>query len=183
MKLPQRTGYTGVNCEIPPDTLPTDSPTTTPDDGASTPLPTEQCTGDLNNCSGHYTCDNGQRTCNTGYTGDDCKDRDFPGQDDHECPQNGVCRNGGTCFDQSCCCAVGYTGDNCETETDECASDPCQNDGTCDDELGYYTCTCLDGKRVLSSHLITHSSAFMDHISGFATLTHSNSFTMCLSCS
>ena len=31
----------------------------------------------------------------------------------------------------------------CETETDECASNPCQSGGTCTDELNGYTCQCL----------------------------------------
>ena len=30
-------------------------------------------------------------------------------------------------------------------DTDECASDPCQNGGTCEDGENGYTCTCADG--------------------------------------
>ncbi|CAH1271145.1 CRB2 [Branchiostoma lanceolatum] len=37
----------------------------------------------------------------------------------------------------------------CDMETDgdvdECASDPCQNGGTCEDEVNGYTCTCAEG--------------------------------------
>ena len=29
--------------------------------------------------------------------------------------------------------------------TDECESDPCQNNGTCFDYLEYYNCTCPEG--------------------------------------
>jgi len=28
---------------------------------------------------------------------------------------------------------------------DECASDPCMNDGSCDDEIDSYRCNCVDG--------------------------------------
>ena len=30
-------------------------------------------------------------------------------------------------------------------DIDDCASEPCQNAGTCTDGLNSYTCTCLDG--------------------------------------
>ena len=33
-------------------------------------------------------------------------------------------------------------GDDIFTEIDECASDPCQNDGNCDDQVASYECSC-----------------------------------------
>ncbi|NXD62089.1 CRUM1 protein, partial [Eolophus roseicapillus] len=36
-------------------------------------------------------------------------------------------------------------GVNCDAEIDECASDPCQNGGLCNDHVGFYTCTCAPG--------------------------------------
>ena len=38
--------------------------------------------------------------------------------------------------------------ENCSiyaTDTDECASNPCQNGGRCTDAVNGYTCTCLSG--------------------------------------
>lgn len=32
----------------------------------------------------------------------------------------------------------------CETEIDECLSNPCQNNGTCIDNLGYFECKCTE---------------------------------------
>lgn len=31
------------------------------------------------------------------------------------------------------------------TDGNQCQSSPCQNNGTCKDGLGTYTCTCVDG--------------------------------------
>ncbi len=31
------------------------------------------------------------------------------------------------------------------TEIDECLSNPCQNDGSCNDEINGYSCTCQEG--------------------------------------
>ena len=36
-------------------------------------------------------------------------------------------------------CLYGYA------DIDECASSPCQHDATCDNELDFYTCSCLPG--------------------------------------
>ena len=37
---------------------------------------------------------------------------------------------------------TGYEGSDCATEINECASSPCQNNGSCNDEIGTYTCKC-----------------------------------------
>ena len=78
------------------------------------------------------------------------------------------CQNGGNCTDgigsYTCYCIPGHTGDNCETslsrffsvctldlsycpllDIGECASDPCQNGGTCIDEINAFTCMCMRG--------------------------------------
>ena len=41
-------------------------------------------------------------------------------------------------------CLTGYTGDNCEIDIDECAIVDC-GEGTCQDEVGTYSCVCLTG--------------------------------------
>ena len=78
------------------------------------------------------------------------------------------CKNGASCIDEvdmyACQCLAGYTGDQCETSThlffrkcvlvkekiiildiDECSSSPCENGGTCIDEIDYFTCQCMAG--------------------------------------
>ena len=77
------------------------------------------------------------------------------------------CLNNGTCVDEinrfTCNCTSGYTGAVCETsrivfkskidcwsffvclDIDECASTPCQNDGTCVDGFDGHTCLCITG--------------------------------------
>jgi len=41
--------------------------------------------------------------------------------------------------------SVSCTGARCETDVNECASNPCQQGGTCEDELNGFTCSCLPG--------------------------------------
>lgn len=39
----------------------------------------------------------------------------------------------------------GYLGKNCEIDTDECASNPCVNGGTCTDLIDGFKCSCQRG--------------------------------------
>ena len=65
------------------------------------------------------------------------------------------CLNGGTCIDVSanvtgddyyvCQCPPGWQGVHCESDVDECASDPCQNNGTCTHGVNSYNCLCEIG--------------------------------------
>ncbi|CAH1774353.1 unnamed protein product, partial [Owenia fusiformis] len=62
------------------------------------------------------------------------------------CLNNGTCvHNGTSANDTYCCCAQGFEGDRCQIEKDECAFDPCQNNGTCIDTADSYTCNCTLG--------------------------------------
>ena len=101
-------------------------------------------------CMGHYTCNNETQAieCLEGWTGEFCIDTTFAGEDNPDCPPDvgGGCKNGGTCFDNTCCCIAGFTGDLCEREIIECDSSPCQNEGTCIDELNFFVCNCVEGK-------------------------------------
>lgn len=44
-----------------------------------------------------------------------------------------------------CECPAGYAGDSCEDNIDECASQPCQNGGSCIDLVARYLCSCPPG--------------------------------------
>ncbi len=57
------------------------------------------------------------------------------------------CQNGASCVvdeneEAKCVCAPGYEGDLCEINTDECASNPCLNNGRCVDGVNKYHCVC-----------------------------------------
>ncbi|KAL9989199.1 hypothetical protein ACROYT_G003722 [Oculina patagonica] len=63
------------------------------------------------------------------------------------------CLNGGSCVSNekkqtySCVCKKPWTGDKCEVkmDIDDCASQPCKNNGTCTDQVNGYNCSCAPG--------------------------------------
>lgn len=88
-------------------------------------------------------------SCKKGFSGLNCElDFSVCNATSNTPPQ---CFNGGTCIDglgleYSCFCQAGFTGKKCENETNECDSNPCLNDGRCNDFTANYSCTCNPGK-------------------------------------
>ena len=74
--------------------------------------------------------------------------------DNDECASK-PCNNGGKCLESStysrvtldrfmCDCAIGWEGSTCLDDIDECDSKPCLNGGTCSNNVGEYSCKCVD---------------------------------------
>ncbi|KAM9385652.1 sushi, nidogen and EGF-like domain-containing protein 1 [Pholidichthys leucotaenia] len=69
------------------------------------------------------------------------------------CPHLRPCLNGGQCIDDcitgnpsfTCSCLAGFTGRRCQINVDECSSNPCQNGGTCKDQINGFICQCPPG--------------------------------------
>uniref|UniRef100_A0A5F8H4Y3 Sushi, nidogen and EGF-like domain-containing protein 1 n=1 Tax=Monodelphis domestica TaxID=13616 RepID=A0A5F8H4Y3_MONDO len=63
------------------------------------------------------------------------------------------CLNGGKCIDDcitgnpsyTCSCLAGFTGKKCHVDVNECASEPCQNGGTCTHGINSFACQCAPG--------------------------------------
>ncbi|XP_076306369.1 protein jagged-1-like isoform X2 [Tachypleus tridentatus] len=61
-----------------------------------------------------------------------------------------VCGIHGKCISEptgsfTCVCDPGYTGKQCQDNINECASNPCQNGGTCVDKINSFQCICKEG--------------------------------------
>uniref|UniRef100_A0A7M5X290 Uncharacterized protein n=2 Tax=Clytia hemisphaerica TaxID=252671 RepID=A0A7M5X290_9CNID len=95
--------------------------------------------------------------CKTYYTSKTCNetiniDCSF---DINLCQNNGTCQSTavgtGPTFSQSgkdffnCNCAAGFNGSLCQHDINDCMPDPCQNGGTCTDEVNGYQCGCVPG--------------------------------------
>jgi hypothetical protein len=116
------------------------------------------CASDVNECAS-VPCQNGGTcvdgvsmftcTCVTGWEGPTCTTQRNPciTNEDNCDPVHATCIHTGP-SSHTCTCSAGYTttnqGVNC-TNIDECASNPCQNGGTCVDNVLQYTCTCPAG--------------------------------------
>ncbi|XP_067046780.1 uromodulin-like [Acropora muricata] len=64
------------------------------------------------------------------------------------CLNHGTCQSGFDPHGYRCFCTAGFTGTQCDKDIDECASsksNPCQNGGTCINELGAFQCQCREG--------------------------------------
>uniref|UniRef100_A0A3Q3WAJ4 Sushi, nidogen and EGF-like domain-containing protein 1 n=1 Tax=Mola mola TaxID=94237 RepID=A0A3Q3WAJ4_MOLML len=112
------------------------------------------------NIPGSRTADvvNVEGTTNVGFPGrwvfriDDANVEVGGCNDSSVCPHLRPCLNGGQCIDDcitgnpsfTCSCLAGFTGRQCQI-VDECASDPCQNGGTCEDQVNGFLCHCPPG--------------------------------------
>ncbi len=158
-------GYSGEECDRCAEGYEPD------DDGRC--VITGPCAGDP--CNGHGTCDDSTGeavcTCETGYTGVFCESCDVGYHDDgtfncvpdEHCTAT-TCDGHGDCDDSTgevgCSCHEGYTGEYCETcedgfhrdEKENCVADeyciktdPCGENGTCEDSTGVIECLCNEG--------------------------------------
>ncbi|KAK7103541.1 hypothetical protein V1264_018417 [Littorina saxatilis] len=148
------TGYTGIFCQIDVD-----------------PCSPNPCKNGAScfNVQGDFFCH-----CQDGWTGKDCSqardhcaaetcevidsctisipsdNRSNDSVDRFRLISSGVCGKNGLCISQpnggfSCACAPGYAGTYCHENIDDCASNPCQNQGTCIDGVNSYQCICPEG--------------------------------------
>uniref|UniRef100_A0A672IFL9 Protein eyes shut homolog n=1 Tax=Salarias fasciatus TaxID=181472 RepID=A0A672IFL9_SALFA len=114
------------------------------------------CTEDVNECDSG-PCLNGAR----------CQESDIPGEFSCTCPPffsgplcsqpydpcdplHNPCLHNSTCLTRSngtasCRCPAGFEGSWCEIDTNECGSNPCQNQGSCVDRVNSYSCDCKMG--------------------------------------
>ncbi|KAL1023372.1 hypothetical protein UPYG_G00039960 [Umbra pygmaea] len=99
-----------------------------------------------------------EETTNVGYPGKwvfriDNAQVEVGGCNTSVCPHLRPCLNGGRCIDDcitgnpsfSCSCLSGFTGRRCQIDVDECLSYPCQNGGTCLDQVSRFNCQCPPG--------------------------------------
>uniref|UniRef100_A0A665X8D2 Protein eyes shut homolog n=1 Tax=Echeneis naucrates TaxID=173247 RepID=A0A665X8D2_ECHNA len=89
---------------------------------------------------GEFSC-----TCPPFFSGPLCNRPYDPCDPSHNpCLHNSTCltRSNGTAY---CRCPAGFEGSWCEIDTNECFSNPCQNQGECVDQVSSYSCDCKMG--------------------------------------
>ena len=65
------------------------------------------------------------------------------------------CKNGGNCTKikgtYACVCPAGWEGPTCSNDTNECLDNPCQNNGTCEENgTNSFRCNCKKGWKGLN---------------------------------
>uniref|UniRef100_A0AAQ6ADV3 Notch receptor 3 n=1 Tax=Amphiprion ocellaris TaxID=80972 RepID=A0AAQ6ADV3_AMPOC len=102
---------------------------------------------DTNPLNGRAIC-----TCPAGFVGGACnQDMDECSIGANPCEHFGKCVNTEGSF--QCQCGRGYAGPRCEIDINECLSMPCQNDATCLDRIGEFTCICMPVQTVDTIHM------------------------------
>ncbi|KAB7506967.1 Protein jagged-2, partial [Armadillidium nasatum] len=120
-----------------------------------------QCETDIdlcnpNPCFNGAVCINTQSDyfchCSDRWSGKNCSDSrpkcvNPPCQGEVKYEPSNICGKNGRCvsyFDGafSCVCDPGYTGQFCHININECESNPCQNGGTCVDQIDGFLCVC-----------------------------------------
>nr|XP_020458752.1 protein eyes shut homolog isoform X2 [Monopterus albus] len=123
-------------------------------------------------CSPGWTgvdCAEDVNECDSGpcLNGAQCQESDVPGEFSCTCPPffsgpfcnhpydpcdplHNPCLHNSTCLTRSngtalCRCPAGFEGSWCEIDTNECSSNPCQNQGDCVDRVNSYSCNCKMG--------------------------------------
>ena len=88
---------------------------------------------------GNFTC-----TCQTNYYGDGFKNGTGCTSERHPCFEDTDCHSMGECKDKFCACKPGFKGDGYDScdDIDECVNKPCNEDASCQNNLGGYNCTC-----------------------------------------
>ncbi|XP_052828928.1 protein crumbs isoform X1 [Octopus bimaculoides] len=67
--------------------------------------------------------------------------------------QNGTCIQDCTAQNYTCQCADGFEGRLCDQDIDECKMNPCQNGGSCKNNVGSYVCICPNNYLGNNCHL------------------------------
>ncbi|XP_071496612.1 uncharacterized protein [Diadema antillarum] len=157
-------GYTGTNCEVPPDpctSLPCENGGQCVSSGGTyTCVCTDEFLGQRcqyqNPCNPSPCQNSGQCTvtvdynylctCGAAHSGPECQHT--LGCSSSPCLNGGQCENTGAFGTQfSCTCDAMHTGAQCETGIDPCDPNPCLNGASCyrrGDQLGHF-CDCADG--------------------------------------
>uniref|UniRef100_A0A8C4HVR7 Sushi, nidogen and EGF-like domain-containing protein 1 n=1 Tax=Dicentrarchus labrax TaxID=13489 RepID=A0A8C4HVR7_DICLA len=92
------------------------------------------------------------------------------------CPHLRPCLNGGQCIDDcitgnpsfTCSCLAGFTGRRCQIDVDECASYPCQNGGTCEDQINSFICHCPPGYTGMQCETGEQCGGYINQLSKYS---------------